>query len=827
MKKLITLFVAGLLSPMFYAQTTTVTKQNTLIKSNHNFGLTNPVVNEGSPMTYNPSEVDTKGAAFSINYTNQGGTSFDGYPSGTVGGFKAGGTYYSGNVNACGMPVQISNLTNALRINWKTSQANADDLDDKWWATINVIFDSGDRDSIPNPEARDYDLVIQNVSYEQDDLSDFINPGGRYWYFARETPGGAIKPFTIYLNGDAYSFAVRYKFFDYPSEHPDYDKNDKVHIKFIPMDNSTPIPYLDHSLKQFIDCTVNYLDYLPLNTDERILADEKVAESTLWIKSISAGYEVYEGASTLANDFFYTTIDTTAPVALTNLIVTEQLGEAVLTWEASTDVAFDSYSVYRSDNGGTYNLIASEVRENNYTDATISTGIYNYYVTATDRSFNESAPSNIQVLDLGGATPNAPTDVLAVSNSCTSVDLTWTDNSDNEDGFNILQSTNGGNYTLVQALEANIQSFSITNLSESTSYTFIVNAVNTYGTSDDVTSNVISTNACPVYYSLIVNAINGLVSPSNGSYLEGSNISLHATPNAGYEFSHWSGDATGSDNPLSLLMNGNKVVTANFTEIPTNSTTTISVVEDSHVRAGAYKNDNFGSFNSVQIKQSNVNDETRIGYLKFNLSGVSNIISAVLRVNNTGGNGSVDVKTVSADNWSESSIKWNGRPSEGNVIGTYNFNGLGTYDIDVTSYVVAESQGNGIASFVLKGLTSDYITISSKEGGVGASLIIEYNNGGSQKISKSKLQATQVDSELSTNKTVLYPNPVKSVLNINMENADIEKGTIEIFDSIGKLVKKVAVTSARMNMNLDLPTGMYLVKIQNKGVIEVKRIVKQ
>ncbi|GGK10704.1 hypothetical protein GCM10007962_01040 [Yeosuana aromativorans] len=392
--------IALVASTSFVFAQTTVTSYNTLIKPNHNFGLTNPLYNDGSPMTYDPSQVDVNGAAFSIHYTNQGGTSFDGYPSGTVGGFKINGTYYSGDVNACGLPIQIQDLTDELRINWKTSQSNAGDSTDKWWATINVIFDGGTKTSAPDPAARDYDLVIQNVSYQQDDLTDLSNPGGRYWYFARETPGGAIKPFTVYLNGVAYSWAVRYKFFDYPVGDPNYDKNDKVHIKFIPIDNSKPIPYLDHSLKQFIDCTKNYLDYVPLTTDERTLADLKVAVGILWIKSISAGYEVYEGESILNNDYFYTTLDSTAPNALANLTATDQTGSVLLNWDASTDPAFDTYTVYRSVNGGPYTVIGSEIRTNSFVDNTVTNASYNYYVTAKDRSFNESTQSNVEFLDM-------------------------------------------------------------------------------------------------------------------------------------------------------------------------------------------------------------------------------------------------------------------------------------------------------------------------------------------------------------------------------------------------------------------------------------------
>ena len=58
----------------------------------------------------------------------------------------------------------------------------------------------------------------------------------------------------------------------------------------------------------------------------------------------------------------------------------------------------------------------------------------------------------------------------------------------------------------------------------------------------------------------------GTVSGTDGFYAPGTTVSLTATPSAGYQFSSWSGGATGTTNPLSLVMNAPKTVTANFTQ---------------------------------------------------------------------------------------------------------------------------------------------------------------------------------------------------------------------------------------------------------------------
>ena len=53
-------------------------------------------------------------------------------------------------------------------------------------------------------------------------------------------------------------------------------------------------------------------------------------------------------------------------------------------------------------------------------------------------------------------------------------------------------------------------------------------------------------------------------SPDQPSYAHGSTVQLTATQTSGYHFVNWSGDATGSANPLTLTMNSDKLVTAHF-----------------------------------------------------------------------------------------------------------------------------------------------------------------------------------------------------------------------------------------------------------------------
>ncbi|MFC2160131.1 SBBP repeat-containing protein [Acidobacteriota bacterium] len=62
----------------------------------------------------------------------------------------------------------------------------------------------------------------------------------------------------------------------------------------------------------------------------------------------------------------------------------------------------------------------------------------------------------------------------------------------------------------------------------------------------------------------------GVVSknPEKDDYIHGENVQLTASSNAGYAFSNWSGDASGTDNPISIGMYNNKTITANFERTP-------------------------------------------------------------------------------------------------------------------------------------------------------------------------------------------------------------------------------------------------------------------
>ncbi|HQK15542.1 MAG TPA: InlB B-repeat-containing protein, partial [Anaerolineae bacterium] len=70
-------------------------------------------------------------------------------------------------------------------------------------------------------------------------------------------------------------------------------------------------------------------------------------------------------------------------------------------------------------------------------------------------------------------------------------------------------------------------------------------------------------------YTLMVNVVgSGVVNkdPNRATYRYGDRVSLAAIAALGWTFAGWSGDLSGTANPTSITMNGNKVVTATFVQ---------------------------------------------------------------------------------------------------------------------------------------------------------------------------------------------------------------------------------------------------------------------
>jgi hypothetical protein len=111
-------------------------------------------------------------------------------------------------------------------------------------------------------------------------------------------------------------------------------------------------------------------------------------------------------------------------------------------------------------------------------------GLYEARVDVSSPDAVNSPFTVVVTLRLAGSAPVAPSNLVAVAASKSQIDLTWTDNSSNETGFEIERSTIPGvNWTLVTTTAPNQRAFSNTGLSPLTTYAYRVRAVNATGKS--------------------------------------------------------------------------------------------------------------------------------------------------------------------------------------------------------------------------------------------------------------------------------------------------------------------------------------------------------
>jgi hypothetical protein len=89
--------------------------------------------------------------------------------------------------------------------------------------------------------------------------------------------------------------------------------------------------------------------------------------------------------------------------------------------------------------------------------------------------------------------PNAPTSLHQLRGPCP-IRLAWADNSDNEDGFRVYRSVDGGAFAALPDLPANTTTFTDTGSSGGHHYSYYVVAFNADGESSP--SNTISNVAC-------------------------------------------------------------------------------------------------------------------------------------------------------------------------------------------------------------------------------------------------------------------------------------------------------------------------------------------
>ena len=184
----------------------------------------------------------------------------------------------------------------------------------------------------------------------------------------------------------------------------------------------------------------------------------------------------------------------TSPLgAPTSLAATAPTDTSVsLTW-VDNATEENGFEVQRSSSGigGPYSFLAllRAANQTAYTDNTVVSGTEYCYRVRAGRGpgdfgeFSASAcvtPGDVTPTD----PPAAPSGLTATTFDHQRIDLAWTDNADNEDGFEVERSTDGGaTFTQIDVTGLNVVSYQDSALAATTEYCYRVRAYNSIGES--------------------------------------------------------------------------------------------------------------------------------------------------------------------------------------------------------------------------------------------------------------------------------------------------------------------------------------------------------
>ena len=180
------------------------------------------------------------------------------------------------------------------------------------------------------------------------------------------------------------------------------------------------------------------------------------------------------------------------PSAPTGVAATAGNNQVTLSWSSVSGAT--SYNVKRSlTPGGPYDTLnATGITSTSYVDSTAANGTTYYYVVSAVNSIGESVNSSEVSATPQPAppVPAAPTGLTATAVSRSQINLSWTDNSNDETGFKIERSRDGISFTQIGTVGSNVTAVGNTGLSRKTTYYYRVRAYNNAG--DSAYSNVAS-----------------------------------------------------------------------------------------------------------------------------------------------------------------------------------------------------------------------------------------------------------------------------------------------------------------------------------------------
>ncbi len=296
------------------------------------------------------------------------------------------------------------------------------------------------------------------------------------------------------------------------------------------------------------------------------------------------------------------------------------------------------------------------------------------------------------------------------------------------------------------------------------------------------------------------------INPTGGTYNEGTNVTLTATPDAGWTFTSWSGDISGTNNPASIIMDSDKTVTAIFEETTpdycysygnTQYLTSITSVL-------------FNTINNQSGKETDVQGNAYADFTSLSTNvHREGVYDLNIQVNTAG---SYTVKTTVWIDWNQD----------------LDFDDTGeTYDLGTAINV-----SNGLTSLSPLSITVPTNALLGNTRMRVATKFNSYSTSCEQGFDGEVEDYTLIIQE-AVNITdyykkliMVYPNPV--VNNLHIEYQKGKKINVYIFDMLGQKLLHKSANNGIINLNIQgLPATNYLIKVVTDNHQTHYNIIKQ
>ena len=191
------------------------------------------------------------------------------------------------------------------------------------------------------------------------------------------------------------------------------------------------------------------------------------------------------GNSGYSNSASATTLLPPAPAAPSNLTATAVSSSQIsLSWADNSNNE-TGFMIERCA-GTACSYISSGSNTTSYSDTDVTANTtYTYRVKALNSGGDSAYSNSATATTLTASLPSAPSNLTATAVSKTQINLSWTDNSNNETGFKIERCQGLGctNLAQIATVGPNVKTYKNTGLRKSTAYTYRVRSYNANGNS--------------------------------------------------------------------------------------------------------------------------------------------------------------------------------------------------------------------------------------------------------------------------------------------------------------------------------------------------------